>query len=234
MVEAEVHVWRASLDAPRAEPRLRRHLTRDELARAERFLRPVDRLHSVVARGLLRELLAGYVGAAPRELRFEYPCACGAGDCARERRKPRLAGSDVRFSVAHSAGVALFAVTRGREVGGDVEAIRAGVDRVAITEQFFSRAEARALAGASARAFFRTWTRKEAYAKARGEGLSRPFDRFRVTAAGKRLRVVDRDDPRAASRFTLVDLGGVAGFAAALAVEGPIGRLSRSAVESAP
>ncbi len=70
--------------------------------------------------------------------------------------------------------------------------------------------------------------------KARGEGLSRPFDRFEVTLAPhERVRLVDRDDATAASRFTLVDLGGLAGFAAALAVEGSIDDLRRFTVAPA-
>ncbi len=235
----EVHVWCASLDEPAAARRVRRHLAPDELARAARFVRSEDRVRSIVARGILRELLSGYVGGAPGELRFEYPCACGVAGCGLTRRKPRLAGGlDVRFNVAHSEGLALFAFASRREVGVDLERIRARVDRTAVAEQFLAPAEARALDRLAPRArrsaFFRCWTRKEAYVKARGEGLSRPFDRFEVTLAPhERVRLVDRDDATAASRFTLVDLGGLAGFAAALAVEGSIDDLRRFTVAPA-
>ena len=108
--------------------------------------------------------------------------------CYGSHGKPALAGESdgnaIRFSVSHSHGVALYAVTRGREVGIDIERIRSNLAVAEIAERFFSRREIAMLrtlpTEAQRQAFFRCWTHKEAYIKARSEGLSLPLDQFDV------------------------------------------------------
>ena len=175
-----MHVWRAALDVPESQVRsLWDTLTADERQRAEHYVFEKDRTHFVVARGLLRVLLGRYLRQDPPHLRFTYG----------PHGKPALAtdtgGGALRFNVSHSHGLALYAITRGREVGVDVERIRPEVAQEKIAERFFSPREVtllRALpAPLQATAFFACWTRKEAYIKATGEGLTLPLDQFDVS-----------------------------------------------------
>jgi 4'-phosphopantetheinyl transferase len=223
----EVHVWRAELnpDAP-ALRELWGTLSADERARAGRFHFQRDRDHFVAARGRLRDILSRYLGTPPDGLRFSYD---GYG-------KPSLVGAvgggPLRFNVSHSQGVALYAVTKGREVGVDVEFVREDFAGLEIAEHFFSRREVEALRavapGERASAFFDCWTRKEAYIKARGEGLSHPLHLFTVSLAPGRPAALlcTEDDPQEAARWSLVALFPGAGYRAALAVRGEVSSLS--------
>jgi 4'-phosphopantetheinyl transferase len=185
-----------------------------------------DREHFIVARGVLRAILGRYLNRVPECLSFSY----GA------RGKPALAGESdtdaIRFSVSHSHGVALYAFTRGREVGIDLERIRCDLAAVEIAERFFSRREVAMLrslpTAVQHQAFFRCWTRKEAYIKAKGEGLSLPLDQFDVSLAPEEPAAVlgAQRDPSEASRWSLQDLAPAPGYAAALAAEGHGWRLA--------
>ena len=202
------------------------NLAADEQARAERFYFERDREHFIVARGVLRAILAGYLNRVPECLSF----------CYSSHGKPALAGESdedaIRFSVSHSHGVALYAVTRGREVGIDLEHIRSDLAVAEIAERFFSRREVEMLRTLPTedqrQAFFRCWTRKEAYIKARGEGLSLPLDQFDVSLApGEPAAVLGTQrDPSEASRWSLQELTPGPGYVAALAVEGHGWRLA--------
>jgi 4'-phosphopantetheinyl transferase len=217
----EVHVWRATLARPPAEVEaLKRLLSEDELLRAERFRFERDRASFVVARGTLRELLSLYLGSPPRLLRFGYN-AYG---------KPELTGApgekSLRFNLSHAGGLALYAVVAGREVGVDVEAVREDVPCEELAERFFSPWERAALLALPARdrtqAFFQCWARKEAYIKARGEGLSLPLDSFDVSLApGEPAALLAaRDERPGAACWELRELRPGPGYAAAVAVEG--------------
>lgn len=176
----EVHVWRADLDLPPSVlDRLRQVLAEDELERAARFVSDKHRRRSLAARGQLRRLLSGYVDVPAGALRFRYG----------PYGKPSLQGSGegLWFNVSHSDAVTLFAVTRAGAVGVDVERMRPDISHLAIAERFFSpreRAVLRSLpAEAQVSSFFACWTRKEAYLKATGLGLSLPLDSFEVSLA---------------------------------------------------
>ena len=213
-----VHVWRVSLDQPDERlDRFRRTLEPDELNRASRFHFDKHRRHFIVARGFLRSVVARYVEMQPEALRFSY----GAYG------KPALASEQVlRFNLSHSHEVALLAVARDADLGVDVEHIRADFASEEIAQRFFSRAEVEVFNSLpkdeQVAAFFRCWTRKEAYIKAIGKGLSQALDGFDVTLApdaGPALLRAEGDD---ASRWLLTDLSAGAGYAAALAIEAPI------------
>lgn len=223
----EVHVWRATLDqTPSQIQSFLHNLAADEQARAERFYCERDREHFIVARGVLRAILGGYLNRSPECLSF----------CYSSHGKPALAGESdrdaIRFSVSHSHGVALYAVTRGREVGIDLERIRFDLAVAEIAERFFSRREVAMLRAlpteVQRQAFFRCWTCKEAYIKARGEGLSLPLDQFDVSlATGEPAAVLGTQrDPSEASRWSLQELTPAPGYVAALAVEGHGWRLT--------
>jgi 4'-phosphopantetheinyl transferase len=217
----DVHVWRTSLE-PSAEQvqRLRQTLAPDEVRRADRFHFDTDRKRYTVARGVLRLILSRYLSIAPNLLEFSYS----------SYGKPALAtmpGKDwLRFNLSHSHELALYAFTRGREVGIDIEHMRANVADEAIAERYFSPREVLVFRGLPAshrrQAFFNCWTRKEAYIKARGEGLSFPLDRFDVSLApGEPATLLATlGDPHEASRWTLQALHPGLGYAAAVVVEG--------------
>jgi 4'-phosphopantetheinyl transferase len=216
-----VHVWRAALDIPpELLVRFSDHLAEDERSRAARFVFPRDRGRFIVARGVLRDMLGRYLELPPTEIRFSY------GESGKPELAPDLSGSSLRFNLAHSRDVALYAFTLGREVGIDVEFVRSELATEEIAERFFSQREAaelRALpASEQPRAFFRCWTRKEAYIKARGRGFRIPLGSFEVSlASGEPARLLAvHDDPFEAARWSLCDIPAGLDYQAALAVEG--------------
>lgn len=216
-----IHVWRTSLDlsAPQVQ-RLRQTLAQDELERAARFYFERDRTHYIVARGVLRDILSRYLKVGPHEPRFSYS----------SYGKPALVAAPgaapLNFNVSHSQGIALFAVTYGRELGVDIEYIRADFECEQIAERFFSEPENAVLrtlpTPVQHEAFFNCWTRKEAYIKAIGEGLSHPLDEFDVSLApGEPAALLhSRGDPREVTRWQLQALFPARGYVAALAAEG--------------
>ncbi len=222
----EVHVWRAALNIKESRVQsLRRTLTADDRARAERFHFQKDREHFIVARGLLRAILGRYLDVEPSQLRFSYS----------PYGKPSLAGEfnadALCFNLSHADGLALYAVTRGRQLGIDIERVRAELADEQVAERFFSPREVavlRALSGnMQPQAFFNCWTRKEAYIKARGEGLSLPLDQFDVSLApGETAALLSTNgDPQEASRWRIQELAPGAGYVSALAVKGHHWRL---------
>jgi 4'-phosphopantetheinyl transferase len=172
-----VHVWRfESGRGPTAAPGFTDCLSGEERARAQALRVEAARQSFVGSRAHLRHTLARYVGAGPAELRFETG----------EYGKPGLAGAgELRFSLSHSADLALLAVTSGREVGVDLEWHRSLPEARDIVAAHFARTEAAALAAlpdaAFTPAFFDCWTRKEAFIKALGLGLSFPLNAFAVS-----------------------------------------------------
>jgi 4'-phosphopantetheinyl transferase len=215
----EVHVWRASLERDDSEvERLWAALAPDERERARRFHFERDRRRFVLARGVLREILGRCLGLAPALIRFAY----------NEYGKPSLREDmgGLRFNASHSAGAALYACTLGCEVGIDVELLRDDFASFEVAERFFSRAEVRSLDALPAhlrtQGFFNCWTRKEAYIKALGEGLSHPLNSFSVSLApGEPVRLISTDTDRLeADPWSIVDLKPFEGYAAALAIRG--------------
>jgi 4'-phosphopantetheinyl transferase len=166
LCEDEVHVWRASIDGLPHLAQLEATLTDDERARANRFRFPRDRERYIAARGQLRALLSRYLNRPARDFRFTYT-AYG---------KPALVSDELRFNVSHSHQLALFAFAWQRDLGVDVEYIKPDFGTMDIAESTFSLHEFAALRALSpdqqTDAFFNCWTRKEAYIKAIGEGLS--------------------------------------------------------------
>ncbi|MBD0370016.1 MAG: 4'-phosphopantetheinyl transferase superfamily protein [Pyrinomonadaceae bacterium] len=217
----EVHVWRAGLDRPRSiVESLLEILDSDERRQAERFHFEKDRTHFVVAHAVLRKIISRYVGVPPEALSFR----------SGPQGKPALTedwnGNGLRFNMSHSHGLALYGVTRGREVGIDLEYIRRDFASLEIARSFFSQREIAMLSALPwnelAEGFFNCWTRKEAYIKAIGEGLSHPLNQFDVSLApGEPAALLSTvENPPAASRWTLKDVAPCEGYAAAVAVEG--------------
>ena len=176
----EVHVWFARLDrTPARLTRMRTILNPEETARADRFFMDVHRNRFIAARALLRDLIAGYLAQPPTAIRFAY----------NEWGKPALASGfaarDLRFNLSHSQDLAMYAFALEREVGVDLEIIRGDVAHQRLAANFFSPSEVETLLALplehQPRAFFNCWTRKEAYVKARGQGLSIELKSFDVS-----------------------------------------------------
>lgn len=213
----EVHVWSASRDAGEAEVESHRALlTAEERARADRFVRPEDRRRFAIGRGTLRRILGGYLGRDPASLRFAH----------NPHGKPGLEGTSLRFNLSHSGSLMLVAVADGRELGVDIEQVRPEFGGEAIARRFFAPAEVEALLALPAAdrtlAFFRGWSRKEAYIKAVGKGLAMPLDQFEVEIRPDRpaALLATRPDSAEAGRWTLVELPAEPGYAAALCAAG--------------
>ena len=168
----EVHSWCVRLDAaPDRFAQLQATLADDERERSARFRFERDRRRFVVARGALRVLLGGYLGADPGAIRFTYN-AFG---------KPALRpdfGTRLAFNLSHAAELGLVGVAAAAAIGVDVEDIRARPDHAAMARQFFTAAEADQLqrlpGHLQTEGFLGCWTRKEALLKARGTGLAAP------------------------------------------------------------
>ncbi len=215
-------MWQATLDSPSSQiDGYRRTLSTDEHARAKRFYFDRDRNHFIVARGLLRNILGIYLKREPASLSFEY------GSHGKPGLTPGINPNQIDFNLSHSNGMALYAIARDRALGIDLEFIRGDPQAESIAERFFSSQEIatlRALPGTAQRyAFFLCWTRKEAYIKARGEGLSLPLHQFDTTLIpGEPAELLGtRPDPLEASRWSLMDLTlEPPGYAAAVAVKG--------------
>jgi 4'-phosphopantetheinyl transferase len=186
--EAEVHVWLVPVAIPaQSFAVLQSVLDDDECERARRCRTGAARERFVVSRGALRLVLGGLSGSPPERLRFARRCGrCGGTD----HGKPHLLGhSDLDFSISHSGGLALIAVTRGRRLGADVERVRPRTDVLAIARGSLSVRERQAIeslgaGGARRTEFFHCWTRKEAYLKLSGEGMQRDPTSFSTAGTG--------------------------------------------------
>jgi 4'-phosphopantetheinyl transferase len=218
----DVHVWRASLDQPAdVIAKLASLLSSDECQRAERFHRHADRRRFIAGRGILRKIISAYLALAPDVVRFEY----------NEYGKPFISDDQIRgalsFNVSHSNGMALYAFVRGRRVGVDIEYMREDFATLGVAESFFSKDEFEELNASPidrrTEAFFNCWSRKEAYIKAIGMGVSYPLDGFTVSlasdAAPELLKV--NADATEAAHWKMYKLDVAEGYAAALIVENP-------------
>jgi 4'-phosphopantetheinyl transferase len=213
-----VHVWWATLDQPAAYvDQLISTLSDDERARAARFPNERRLRSFVVARGMLREMVGQYVGTAPAAVQFAYGM----------HGKPRLvapAGAEtLEFNLAHTHGLVVYAFTRGRCVGVDVERMRTLANAEQLARRFFSRQEHAALTTLPAEerhaAFWACWTRKEAYIKARGNGLAmlRQFSVELASADGQHSLWAEDAD-----RWSLYAFTPTADYVAALVAEAPV------------
>jgi 4'-phosphopantetheinyl transferase len=223
----EMHIWRASLDLPRQQVQaLLQTLAPDEVERAQRFRFAEDSDRFIVARGLLRAILGRYLHVPPEELRF---CS---GSCGKPALAIQFEGSGIQFNLSYSHSLALYAVTRDRRVGIDLEYVRPIPDARQIVERFFSPKERSILSALppdeQLETFFRCWTGKEAYLKATGEGLSFPLDQVDVALAPgeAQMQLAVSGDPSEAAHWSLTELCPGPGYAAALAVEGHSWQLS--------
>ncbi|HEY0192909.1 MAG TPA: 4'-phosphopantetheinyl transferase superfamily protein [Kofleriaceae bacterium] len=214
----EIHVWRLRLiQSDPLVSALRPLLSADEQVRADRFYFERDRRSYTVVRGVLRRLLAGYLGCAPEAIAFGY----------RDKGKPYLVSPSgpLDFNVSHSGDYALLAFTHGRQLGVDVELRRAIDDLDGLAEVSFSPAELAVFRSLPAdqrvEGFFACWSRKEAFIKATGEGV-RQLAEFDVSLRpGQPAQILAVRGPSAATAYTMYELPALDGHAAALVLADP-------------
>lgn len=174
--ENEVHIYKTKLNKPEAEiKKLQQLLSEDELQRSQRYKLKHLTDNYIVARGILRKVLGSYLDLSPSSLKISY----------KDKGKPFLEGSDLKFNLSHSNDIAVYAFTLTDEVGIDVEQVREVSDALQIARRFFSLDEYITLKEIDEvntnLTFFNCWTRKESFIKAIGEGLSYPLEYFSVT-----------------------------------------------------
>jgi 4'-phosphopantetheinyl transferase len=213
----QVDIWRVVLDLPSDSFQWAEStLSADELERASRFHFEKDRSRFIVAHASLRGVLAQYLQRDPKQISFS----------ANEFGKPFLPDHEVEFNLSHSGDYAMIAVTRGRNIGVDIEHLRDDKELETLARRFFSPSEVTELMALPPEwrmiGFFNCWTRKEAYIKARGLGLSLPLDSFDVSLApGERVMLrATRPDSKDATRWTIRPLEVDSGYAGAIAVKG--------------
>jgi 4'-phosphopantetheinyl transferase len=222
----QVQVWYAHIDRPWEEIlAFERLISQEESARAKRFKNNIDRQRYIVRQGILRELLAGYLDCGPCQVEMRS----GANG------KPCLAGQEknkgLQFSVSHSDAVAAYAFIIGRSIGVDTERIRNLPDMLEIVDQYFTLREGQALRSCPEDQrlilFYRFWTRKEAVLKAQGDGLLRQLDSVDVATNEEYgpWKVFIKEGS-VAEEYSVTDIEGPAGFAAAVAMADPITQIA--------
>ena len=221
LVSDEAHVWRASLNQNRSTIlKMSTFLAPEERGRAEKYFKAIDRDHFIIARGVLRGILSTYLRVPPNEIKFIY----------NEYGKPAIHDNQnycaLNFNLSHSKDLALYALACGRRVGVDIEYIREEFATLDIAERFFSKDEVKALKAAPeelrTEAFFNCWSRKEAYIKAIGMGVSYPLDGFTVSLApgAPALLNVSADESEP-TRWRMYAIIAAEDYASALIVENP-------------
>lgn len=216
----EIHVFAARLDPPawRVEE-LRRLLDPDEIVRADRFRFDLHRRRFIVGRGVQRLLLGSYLGVPPRSLVYRY------GDKGKPALAETPADGPLFFNLSNSEELALLGLTRTAEIGVDVEHLRELSDLEALAERFFSASESATLLALPesqrSEGFFNCWTRKEAYLKAIGDGLSAPLNAFAVTLVpGEAPRMLTLEgSAERARRWSFTHLWPHEGYLGAVAIE---------------
>ncbi|MEJ2653676.1 MAG: 4'-phosphopantetheinyl transferase superfamily protein [Gammaproteobacteria bacterium] len=219
----EAHIWLVELGTPDSSwTSLAPLLAEDERTKAERFHFARHQRRYILSRAALRILLGRYLGCPPRDIDFNYDT----------HGKPRLAGlyQRTRFNVSHTEDIMLAAFVLDREIGIDIESINHDIDCMALGRRCFSTLENQTLQSLPEHehvdAFFRIWSRKEAYIKARGEGMSHPLQAFSVSVDKHAPRLLEHlDDDRETDRWTIIDLEVAKNYRAALVVERPPGQL---------
>jgi 4'-phosphopantetheinyl transferase len=218
---SQVHIWRVWLDAPSHQiETLKFNLSEAEIRRAEKFHFLKDRNRFLAAHNYTRQILGRYLDLAPEQILYTY------NDHGKPDIDHKHAPGPLHFNLSHSDSVCLLAVSNEMQLGVDVERVKHKENIEEIAQRFFSPGEVEQLFAQPEshrdEAFFRCWTRKEAYIKAHGGGMSIPLDQFEVTFISGVPPKINHigGNVREAARWTLYHLNPREGFIGALAVEG--------------
>jgi 4'-phosphopantetheinyl transferase len=223
LAENQVHVWRAELDFPKwILEKYLRLLSPDELWRAGRYKFERDHDWYIARRGILRVLLSRYLDVHPETIIFSY------SPYGKPSLSDNLSYSNLDFNISHSTGFALYGFGREIPLGIDIERQRNDFDHLKLAERFFSPYEINALALLSpdeqSVGFYHCWTRKEAFIKAHGEGLSLALDSFDVSLDPDEPAslLATRGDLEPDENWRLINIDPVPGFVGALAISASI------------
>lgn len=216
----ELHIWMASLkEAEDYSQRLLASLSEQEREKGGRLVKPEHCQRYLLAHGVLRDILSRYVDETPGAIRF------GKHD----HGKPYLLNSDLEFNLSHSGEQLVVAVSTKGPVGVDVELTQKNHEFDDIVYRFFAEQEQREYQlykteESRRQAFYRAWTRKEAYLKATGLGLSYPLNQFAVSLAPdeKHCLLHDKNDTNVRTKWTVLSFDVDAHYLASLAIEAPI------------
>ena len=216
----DAHIWRADLEVDEyIQTSFLKLLSPDEKNRAQKFRFAKDSRNFIVARGILRSLIGKYLEINPAEISFQY----------NKFGKPGIAyNNSLQFNISHSKNIALFAFTKRFNIGIDVEFVNPNIEVKDIASNFFSTNEITNLLALpdkdQALGFFNCWTRKEAFIKAVGEGLSFPLDKFEVSLEpGKPAKLLATHwEPEAVSKWSIYSMSPGANLVGSLAIEGVI------------
>jgi 4'-phosphopantetheinyl transferase len=216
--DEEAQVWRADLDLNESvQNSFLKLLSPDEKIRAQKFRFAKDSRNFIAARGILRSLIGKYLEIRPADISFQYS----------KFGKPSLADKySLQFNISHSQNIALFAFTKKLNIGVDVEFVNPDIEAKDIAANFFSKNEIMNLLALPEHeqplGFFNCWTRKEAFIKAVGEGLSFPLDKFEVSLEPNRPAklLATHWDPKAVSKWTMYSMSPGANFVGSLVIEG--------------
>lgn len=216
---AELHLWRAVLDQPaHIMAEMRPLLSLDEQHKAQRFRRARDQQRYIAGRALLRLILSRYLDLSPNRIEFVYG----------PHGKPMLADSgatySLHFNLAHAEHLALYAIARHQELGVDLEYMNPQLDIARLARRVLSPRElalAQTLPTAQqSEYFYRCWTRKEAFVKASGAGLSGPLDRLDIPPALHTPITFSDPTQPASGPWTILEYTPASRFVAALVVSG--------------
>ncbi len=174
----EAHLWCANLESsglPLAQ--FWTYLSKEEKDRSNLFRFEKDRISYITARGTLRKLLAGYLKISPSFIQFTYS-SFGKPSLAQENQS-------LQFNISHSGGMGLFGFVKEAEIGVDIEQVKKEIEVAKLADRFFSKEEAKTILQLAPKdqlnSFFKCWTRKEAFIKGHGQGMSLPLDQFEVS-----------------------------------------------------
>lgn len=213
----EVHIWKADLRlSPQQLQTVELSLSNEEIQRVKRFVFPLHQQRFAAARGILRHILSEYLHQDPSAILFDYN-AFG---------KPYIVMDNpaIHFNLSHSNELALYAIGLQPYIGIDIEQIQENIEAESIAQRFFSMEEYTAIMNltqdARKRAFFTIWTRKEAFIKALGDGLSFPLKDFTVNYEEKDARLIwVKGNEEEAQQWFLTALNPADTYMAALAIK---------------
>ena len=231
ILENEVHIWKLSLTGNNAsvEELCESVLSDDERERAEKLRFSKDRENFILTRGHLRALLSAYLGKEPEGIELRY------GRYGKPYLDNESNPGNINFNLSHSSGKALYAITKDRDIGIDIEFIRPVRRAGKIIERFFSDEEKAYYAeqpeDLKTEAFFKLWCGREAYTKAIGTGFNLPGSEIAISFVTGDSKSGGDTTPKGASDLSLHEITAYPGYAAWLSVSGPSPRISYMDIE---
>lgn len=168
----EVYVWHAELNCTDSQLyAFEKIISPDELIASKRFVKESDQKKYIASKAITRDILSRYLQVLPNDIEFVLS----------EHGKPFVKNNALHFNVSHSGDCFLMGVTLDHPIGVDLEYVRENNDYLALAKRFFAASECQAIKNKDD--FYRCWTRKEAFIKAMGLGLTFGLSNFEVSVS---------------------------------------------------